>query len=308
MVGAAFVLGLSLLLSLGIRESATANNVFVVLKVSALAVFIVAGITLFHGANLHNFNPLGWGQLHPFGGTAESTQPYGIIAIGAYVFFSYIGFDAATTTAEECKSPQWDVPVGVIGALAIGTLIYCATAIVLVGAVPWEKVPVKDPLVYALAPLHQPWLTWIIVMGVLAGTTSVALSSLLGQTRIFYVMARDKMLPPVVAWASPRFKTPVVTTMITGIAVALPDAHRSAQRTAQSGQHRHVDGLHGRLRRRTVSTQAQSASAPQLPLPVRSALPATRDRLLALPGGLRPLAFDVGVVRARAGRRPHLLF
>ena len=220
-VGAAFVLGLSLLLSLGIRESATANNIFVVLKISALAVFIVAGITLFHGANLHDFNPKGWGELHPFGGTAESTQPYGIIAIGAYVFFSYIGFDAATTTAEECKNPQWDVPVGVIGALAIGTLIYCATAIVLVGAVPWAQVPVKDPLVYALAPLHQQWLTWIIVMGVLAGTTSVALSSLLGQTRIFYVMARDKMLPPIVAMVSPRFKTPVVTTLITGVAVAL---------------------------------------------------------------------------------------
>lgn len=220
-LGAVFVIGLSVLLSIGIRETATTNNIFVVLKISALIVFIIAGISLFHASYLHDFAPMGWGKLRPFGGTAESSQPYGIVAIGAYVFFSYIGFDTATTTAEECKNPQRDVPVGVLGALGIGTIIYCATAIVLVGAVPWNRVPIKDPLVYALAPLHMPLLNWVITIGVLAGTTSVALSSLLGQTRIFYVMARDKMLPPAVAAIHPRFKTPVATTMITGIAVAI---------------------------------------------------------------------------------------
>ncbi len=171
--------------------------------------------------NLHDFNPIGWGTLHPFGGAAESAQPYGIIAVGAFVFFSYIGFDTATTTAEECKNPKFDVPVGVMGALAIGTIVYCATAIVLVGAVPWNHVPIKNPLVYALAPLHMPILNWVITIGVLAGTTSVALSSLLGQSRIFYVMARDKMLPPAVAVIHPRFKTPLRTTMVTGVAVAI---------------------------------------------------------------------------------------
>ncbi|MGA8534319.1 MAG: amino acid permease [Candidatus Tumulicola sp.] len=223
-VGAIFVIGLSVLLSVGIRESATTNNVFVVLKISALVVFVAAGMFLFHAANLRHFNPIGWGSLHPFGGMADyssSAQPYGIIAIAAYVFFSYIGFDTATTTAEECKNPQVDVPTGVIGALAIGTVIYCATAIVLVGSVPWNQVPIKNPLVYALAPLHLPILNWVITMGVLAGTTSVALSSLLGQSRIFYVMARDGMLPPAVAVIHPRFKTPLRTTLITGAAVAV---------------------------------------------------------------------------------------
>ncbi|HET9097617.1 MAG TPA: amino acid permease [Candidatus Baltobacteraceae bacterium] len=224
LVAALFVLALSAILSLGIRESATTNNVFVVLKISALIVFILAGISLFHAEHFAHFAPYGWGALKPFGGMADyssSAQPYGIIAISAYVFFSYIGFDTATTTAEECKQPQRDVPLGVMGALGIGTVIYCATAVILIGAVPWNKVPIKNPLVYALAPLHQPWLTWVITMGVLAGTTSVALSSLLGQTRIFYVMARDKMLPPIVAKVHPRFKTPVITTMVTGVAVAL---------------------------------------------------------------------------------------
>lgn len=224
LLGALFVLALSAVLSLGIRESATTNNVFVVLKISALIIFIIAGIALFHPEHFAQFAPYGWGALRPFGGMADyssSAQPYGIVAIGAFVFFSYIGFDTATTTAEECKNPQFDVPAGVIGALAIGTIIYCATAVILIGAVPWNQVPIKDPLVYALAPLHMPWLNWVITIGVLAGTTSVALSSLLGQTRIFYVMARDKMLPPAVAEIHPRFKTPVRTTMITGIAVAL---------------------------------------------------------------------------------------
>ena len=220
-VAALFVIGLSLLLSVGIRESATANNIFVVLKIGALVVFIVAGASLFHAANLHDFHPYGWGKLSPFGGAVEASQPLGIIPIAAYVFFSYIGFDTATTTAEECKNPQRDIPLGVIGALVIGTIIYCATAIVLVAAVPWAKVPDKNPLVYALAPLHTPWLNWIITMGVLAGTTSVALSSLLGQTRIFYVMARDNMLPPIVAKVNPRLRTPVVTTLGTGVIVAL---------------------------------------------------------------------------------------
>ena len=223
-VGALFVIALSILLSIGIRETASTNNFFVVLKIGALLVFIGAGLFLFHGAHFLNFSPYGLGALRPFGGMADyssSAQPYGIVAVGAFVFFSYIGFDTATTTAEECKEPQRDIPLGVMGALAIGTILYCATAVVLIGAVPWDKVPTKDPLVYALAPLHMPWVSAIITIGVLAGTTSVALSSLLGQARIFYVMARDKMLPPFVAVINPRFKTPVRTTMITGIAVAL---------------------------------------------------------------------------------------
>ncbi len=223
LMAAVFVIALSLLLSIGIRESATANNVFVVLKIGALLVFIGAGALLFHAGNFHNFNPMGWGGLKPFGGMADfssAVQPYGIVAIGAFVFFSYIGFDTATTTAEECRNPQRDIPTGVIGSLAIGTLLYCATAVVLLGAMPWNKVPVKDPLVVALTPLHAPWVGWIVTVGVLAGTTSVALASLLGQSRIFYVMARDKMLPPAVAYVHPRFKTPIYTTLITGVAVA----------------------------------------------------------------------------------------
>lgn len=215
-MGAVFVLLLSMLLSIGIRETATTNNIFVVLKISALIVFVIAGISLVHPANLHPFVPLGWGSFNPFGSGAQ----IGIIPGAALVFFSYIGFDTATTTAEECRNPKRDVPIGVIGSLAIGTVIYCAVAIVLVGAVPWQKVDPTHALTSAVAPLHNAFVNWTIIMGVLAGTTSVALASLLGQSRIFYVMARDRMLPEFVAHVHPRFKTPVLMTMITGVGVA----------------------------------------------------------------------------------------
>jgi APA family basic amino acid/polyamine antiporter len=214
-VGALFVLALSGLLVVGIKETANGNNAFVVVKIAALVVFVGAGLTLFHPVNLVPFAPYGWGAIS-FGAAGN-----GIVPAAALIFFTYIGFDAATTTAEETRDPKRDVPVGVLGSLAIGTLVYCTVAIVLVGAVPWRHVDQNAALLAALAPLHNGWLDAIITIGVIAGTTSVALTSLLGQSRIFYVMARDRMLPPAVAAVNRRFKTPARMTMITGVLVAL---------------------------------------------------------------------------------------
>ena len=216
-IGAVFVLLLSALLAIGIRETATTNNTFVVLKIAALVIFVGFGLSLFHVSNLSPFIPQGWGSLVPFSGGGGA----GIVPAAALVFFTYIGFDTATTTAEETRNPQRDVPVGVLGALAIGTVIYCTVAVVLVGIVPWAKVDQNTPLASALAPLNNSFVNWTITVGVLAGTTSVALASLLGQTRIFYVMARDRMLPPWVAKVHPRFKTPALQTMVTGVGVAI---------------------------------------------------------------------------------------
>lgn len=214
-VGALFVLALSLLLVVGIRETATGNNIFVILKIGALVVFVAAGLMLFHPANLTPFAPYGWGTIG-FGASGN-----GIVPAAALVFFIFIGFDGVTTVAEETREPRVDVPVGVLGSLGIGTLIYCTVAVVLVGAVPWQHVDQNAALLAALAPLHSPLLDAIITVGVVAGTTTVALTSLLGQSRIFYVMARDRMLPPAVAAVDPRFKTPARMTLITGIVVAV---------------------------------------------------------------------------------------
>jgi basic amino acid/polyamine antiporter, APA family len=214
-VGALFILALSALLVIGIKETATSNNAFVVVKIAALVVFVIVGLSLFHPSNLVPFAPLGWGTI-AFGANGN-----GIVPAAALVFFSYIGFDTATTTAEETRNPKRDVPVGVLGSLAIGTVIYCAVALVLVGVVPWQHVDQNAALLAAVAPLHNPLVEAIITIGVIAGTTSVALTSLLGQSRIFYVMARDRMLPPAVAAIDPRFKTPARMTIITGLIVAV---------------------------------------------------------------------------------------
>ncbi len=216
LIGALFVLLLTVLIIIGIRETARANNALVVIKVAALLAFIIAGLALFHPHNLTPFNPVGW-----IGPLDKDAIPTGIFGGAALVFFTYIGFDAATTTSEECKNPPRDIPVGVIGSLVIGTVLYCAVAIVLVGAVPWQQVNVDTPLQSALAPLHAPWAEWIIRIGVLAGTSSVALVSLLGQSRIFFAMARDRMLPESVAAINPRFHTPARMSAVTGVVVAL---------------------------------------------------------------------------------------
>ncbi|GAC1404556.1 MAG: amino acid permease [Candidatus Velthaea sp.] len=216
LLGAGFVLLLTALIIIGIRETASANNALVVIKVLALLAFVFAGIQLFHVENLHPFNPIGL-----IGPPDANGIPTGIIGAAALVFFVYIGFDTATTTSEECRNPARDIPVGVFGSLLIGTAIYCAVAIVLVGIVPWHNVNQDTPLQTALAPLHNPWIEWIIRFGVLAGTSSVALVSLLGQSRVFFAMARDRMLPPVVAEIHPRFRTPAKMSLITGVIVSL---------------------------------------------------------------------------------------
>ena len=216
LIGAVFVIMLSGLLAIGIRETATSNNFFVVVKIGALIVFLIVGATLFKFANLHPFAPFGWGSGSFVGGNG-----LGIIPAAALVFFTYIGFDTATTAAEETHNPKRDVPIGVIGSLAIGTVIYCSVAFVLVGIVPWQRVDQNAALAAAVAPLHNAFVDATIVIGALAGTTSVALTSLFGQTRIFFAMARDGLLPPFVARVHPRFGTPAAMTMLTGLIVAI---------------------------------------------------------------------------------------
>jgi basic amino acid/polyamine antiporter, APA family len=205
------------LLVVGIRETATTNNIANVLKLGALAVFVVAGATLVHPDRWFAFAPHGWGSLEPFSGGVG----LGIIPAAAFVFFNYVGFDSATVVAEECIDPQRDLPLGIVGTLGIATLAYCAVAVVLVGAVPWQSVDETNALARAIEPLHNAFVNGAIIIGIVAGTVTVAISAVLGQTRIFYVMARDRMLPSALARVNPRLRTPVRMTMSVGVFVAV---------------------------------------------------------------------------------------
>jgi APA family basic amino acid/polyamine antiporter len=201
------VLGISALLAIGIRESSRTNTLFVGIQVVALIVFVVA---LFGAVSPARFMPP-----FPLGGG-------GVIAGAALVFFAYIGFDTVTVASEEARAPVRDVPRAVIWSLIIGIVVYMAAAYVTVGIVPWQTV---DPNAAMADAVHHagnaPWLNAVVFAGAFAGTTTVMLTSLLGQIRIFFVMARDRMLPPIVARVNARTCTPVITTLTTGVLVAI---------------------------------------------------------------------------------------
>lgn len=210
-IAAVAVLAFSVLLAIGIRESAGANSILVILKMGVLALFIIIGLPYINPHNWHPFAPFGW----------RDAIGRGIIPAAFSVFFAFIGFDAVTTAAEEAKRPQRDVPLGVMGALALGAFFYIAIAIVLTGMVPYSKVDPGSPLPSALESVHLTKWAWIPVVGALIGTSSVILTSLLGQSRIFFVMARDGLLPKAVSAIHPRFQTPAAMTLVVGLVVAL---------------------------------------------------------------------------------------
>jgi APA family basic amino acid/polyamine antiporter len=198
---------LTALLAVGIRESARFNNALVGVQVIAIVVFAIALVGAIHPANYHPLFPRG---LH------------GMVAGAATVFFAYIGFDTVTVASEEARSPARDIPWAVVGSLVIGAVLYMAVAYVTVGNVPWQHIDPDAGMADAVKRAGNNWLVaGITFVGAIAGTTTVMLTSLLGQIRIFYVMARDRMLPPAVARINARTRTPILPTVITGSLVAI---------------------------------------------------------------------------------------
>ncbi|MDQ6768313.1 MAG: amino acid permease [Candidatus Eremiobacteraeota bacterium] len=217
------VVAFSGLLALGIRESAGTNSLLVILKMGVLVAFIVIGAPFINPANWHPFMPHGWIEYHGNGNilSAIMSAKAGVIPGAFIVFFAFVGFDAVTTAAEEARDPQRDVPKGVLGALALGTLFYVAIAIVLTGMQPASAIDVGAPLAVALQAVHRAGWAWLTIAGAIIGTSSVILTGLLGQSRIFFVMARDGLLPKSVAKIHPRFRTPARMTMIIGLVIGL---------------------------------------------------------------------------------------
>ena len=205
------VLVITALLVVGVRESARFNAAMVAVKLAAILFFIIIGAGY--------VKPENWTPFMPYG-------VQGIAAAAAVVFFAYIGFDAVSTTAEEAKNPQRDLPIGIIASLIICTVLYLAVAAVLSGIIP--VVDYKDdaqflnaPVGYALAVINQDWAAGLVSAGAVAGITSVLLVMLMSQPRIFFAMSRDQLLPAGVSKVHPKFRTPYITTMITGSVVAL---------------------------------------------------------------------------------------
>ncbi len=203
------------LLVIGIKESADVNNVIVFVKVAVVLLFIVAAAHAVNPANWHPFIPANTGDRGSFGWT-------GVMAGAGLVFFAYIGFDAVSTAAQEAKNPQKDMPIGIIGSLLICTVLYILVSGIATGVMSYKDLNVPDPI--AVAADHAGlggWMAFMIKLGAIAGLSSVILVMLLGQSRVFYSMSRDGLLPPFVNRIHPKFQTPYITSIVTGVAVAI---------------------------------------------------------------------------------------
>ena len=207
-------LAITALLVIGIRESARVNTTIVIIKVAVLALFVAVGIRYINRANLHPFIPPNTGQFGSFGWS-------GILRGAGIIFFAYIGFDAVSTASQEAKNPGRDIPIGILVSLAICTVIYIAVGLVMTGIVPYAKLNVASPLALAAESTALPWLPPVVNIGAICGISSVILVNMLAQSRIFYSMSRDGLLPPLFARLHPRFRTPHVTTIITGVLIAI---------------------------------------------------------------------------------------
>jgi APA family basic amino acid/polyamine antiporter len=193
-------------LLLGVKESSRANNIMVVIKLLVLGLFIVVGALNIDTANYVPFAPNGWAGIHQG---------------AAIVFFAYIGFDAISTAAEETRNPQRNLPIGILGGLAICTLIYVIVGIVATGLVPYMELRASDPLAKALEVAGLKTAGWVVSFGAVISITAVLLVFQYGQPRIFFAMARDGLLPAWAAKVSEKRRVPHITTWATGIVVAL---------------------------------------------------------------------------------------
>lgn len=213
-------IALSLLLVLGVSESAKVNNIIVAIKVTVLAAFIIVGGFILL-SNLDKFTP-NW---QPFIPPHEGEGKFGwdgILRAASIVFFAYIGFEAVSTAGQEAKNPSKDMPIGIIGSLVACTVIYILVSVVLTLIVPYQQLNVPDPVAVAVDAFGPQW-AWLastIKVGAIIGLTSVILVLMYGQTRIFYTMARDGLLPRVFSKVHSKYKTPWVNTLLVGVIVA----------------------------------------------------------------------------------------
>lgn len=204
------------LLVIGIKETVSFNNIIVVIKLAVILLFIGFGISYIDTANWTPLIPENTGRFENFGWT-------GVLTGAGVIFFAYIGFDAVSTAAQEARNPQRDLPIGIMGSLLICTVLYIAVAAVLTGMVSYKELNVAAPIAYAIDKTGPAlmWLRPLIKVGAIAGLSSVVLVMLMGQPRIFFTMSHDGLLPKVFSKVHPKFRTPYITTILTGSIAAL---------------------------------------------------------------------------------------
>ncbi len=208
------VLVLTALLMVGTRESTRVNNAMVAFKLFVVGVVIVVGAFFVTRANWTPFIPENTGTFGSFGYS-------GILRGASVVFFAYIGFDAVSTAAQEAKRPQRDMPIGILGSLAICTVLYVLMSLVMTGMVPYDKLGVADPVAVAIDTVGIGWLSVLVKFAALAGLTTVIFVLLFGQARILFSMAQDRLLPAFFSEVHPRFRTPFASQALIGVVVAL---------------------------------------------------------------------------------------
>src|SRR6478672_10180333 len=213
----AIVLLVTALLVIGIKQSADANTALVVLKVCVLIAFVGLGAAYIKPEHLTPLVPPNTGEFGHFGWS-------GVMRGAAVMFFAYVGFDAVSTAAQEAKNPQRDMPIGILASLGICTALYIAVAIVLIGIVPYQRLNVADPLAVGIDATGLRWFSPVLKVSALFGLFSTMLVTLLGQTRIFFSMSRDGLLPALFQRVHPSFRTPHISTAVTGSVVAVAAA------------------------------------------------------------------------------------
>lgn len=206
---AIIVLLVTVILVIGVKESARATGVIVVVKLAVILLFIAVGSS--------SIEPSNWVPFMPYGFS-------GVGAAAAIVFFAYIGFDAVSTTAEEARNPQRDIPIGIIASLGICTVLYIIVAAILTGLVPYSKIDIHAPVAEALRVAGFQWGAAVVATGAVAGISSVLVVMMIGQIRVFFAMSRDRLLGPWLSAVHPKYRTPHHATLLTGIGVAVLSA------------------------------------------------------------------------------------
>jgi APA family basic amino acid/polyamine antiporter len=211
----ALIAGLSIFLVIGVRESARFNNIMVLIKTAVVILVILFGLPFVSTANMTPFVPPNTGQWGHFGAS-------GILAASGLIFFAYIGFESVSVAAQEARDPRRDIPIGILGSLAICTVLYMLMALVLTSITDWRTLNVPNPVSFAVGKI--PALRWLVLpvdIAALAGLATVTFVALYGQSRVFYAMARDGFLPQMFSAVHPRFRTPHRGTIATGLVAAL---------------------------------------------------------------------------------------